>query len=484
MRTRQNLQADFGGGGGTNPAQGAVVWNPGAAPDPTGQYITTWAEVMTSFAESSGAFYVYLDDAGGGAFNIPAGTYNLDSRLSFARTAPAVGQLTVVMADGAVLQDPAGVYRNITLQMNPTALPAISMTNGRGIEFDLNARLENAGAVPGIAVGAGNTVFLGFYRASRAVATGAAIANLLAGSTLEATLQVDSQASVNWVTGTPSSTLTYRADSSFNAVTLGAPPGTVTTTRTDSYANIGGTEPGNWVTAFNEDLTAFPSVNMDPDGVYVVGGYTWTSLNAVRSQNLRFTNGTGLVLGPNTAGCNYINATRTQPLVLLRMGSIIPTFSADIHQMRVSARVSTFTATYNGPFLYLGFENLAAPVNEHAGVLLGRNSAARAYNLDVTYGATSAGLTDSNVSNADDTIQAEFNEATIRFRSATWAGTWPTDQGWRYRGLRNAQNVNLSEGRVTFDMNVIVCVDTNGTSGAGTNYDATITNLKIEYRLR
>src|SRR3990167_2020086 len=91
-----------------------VTWNPGAAPDPA-NYLTTWAEVMIYLAESTGEFTVTLDDSGGGAFAIPSGTYNLDSRLRLSRPAPAEGQLTVVAADGAVLQNLAGVYRNITL---------------------------------------------------------------------------------------------------------------------------------------------------------------------------------------------------------------------------------------------------------------------------------------------------------------------------------------------------------------------------------
>jgi hypothetical protein len=214
----------------------AVVWNPGAAPDPA-NYLTTWAEVMIYLTESTGEFTVTLDDSGGGAFAIPSGTYNLDSRLRLSRPAPAEGQLTVVVADGAVLQNLAGVYRNITLQVNPTAAPALELSNGRAIEFDLGAILENAGSYAALEVAAGETVGLSFYRDSRALATSDVIADLTAATaTLNATFRDNSQASTSWVSGIAGTTLDYRVDAAFTEVTLASPPATVGTTQVDNAA--------------------------------------------------------------------------------------------------------------------------------------------------------------------------------------------------------------------------------------------------------
>lgn len=230
-------------GGGS--AGGSVIWNPGAAPDPS--YATTWAEVMTAFGESSGEFRVSLDSSGGGSFDIPAGTYNLESRLQLSRPAPAEGQLTVALADGAVLQDLAGVYRNITLQTNPTAAPALVLTSGRDIEFDVGAILENAGSYAGLEVAAGETVGLRFYRGSRATATSDVIADLTAATArLNATFYDDSQASTDWVSGVAGTTLDYRVDSSYTDVTLTSPPATVQTTRTDSYTALAGRQTLWW----------------------------------------------------------------------------------------------------------------------------------------------------------------------------------------------------------------------------------------------
>lgn len=225
------------GGGGGGAASG-VTWNPGAASDPS--YATTWDEVMTAFGESTGEFRVSLDTSGGGAFSIPAGTYDGESRLQLSRPAPAEGQVTVVMADGAVLQDLAGVYRNITLQGNSTAAAALELTSGRDIEFDLGVTLENAGSYPMLEVAAGGTVGLRFYRRSRALATSDVIADLTAATArLNATFQGDSQASTNWVSGVAGTTLDYRVDASYTPVTLASPPATVTVTPTDLATGLG-----------------------------------------------------------------------------------------------------------------------------------------------------------------------------------------------------------------------------------------------------
>ena len=217
-----------------------VTWNPGAAPDPA-NYLTTWAEVMIYLAESTGEFTVTLDDSGGGAFANPSGTYNLDSRLRLSRPAPAEGQLTVVAADGAVLQNLAGVYRNITLQVAPTAAPALELSNGRTIEFDLGAILENTGSYAALEVAAGETVGLSFYRDSRALATSDVIADLTAATaTLNATFRDNSQASTDWVSGIAGTALTYRVDAAYTTVTLAAQPATLTTTQIDNAATTSG----------------------------------------------------------------------------------------------------------------------------------------------------------------------------------------------------------------------------------------------------
>lgn len=202
------------------------MWRPGAAGV---GYVTTWAEVMTAFNASDGEFRVSLDDGGAGSFDIPAGTYDGESRLQLSRSAPAEGQAVIVMADGAVLQDLAGVYRNITLQMNPTAAPALVLTDGRSIEFDVGSILENAGAVAGLEVAAGESVGLRFYRGSRATATSAPIADLTAATAeLRATFQSNSQASTDWVTGIAGTTLVYSPDNTFARPELGTPPATIT----------------------------------------------------------------------------------------------------------------------------------------------------------------------------------------------------------------------------------------------------------------
>jgi hypothetical protein len=231
-------QADIGGLGGGG-AAGEVVWNPGAAADPA--YATTWAEVMDAFAESSGEFRVDLSASGGGTFDIPAGAYDLESRLQLSRPAPAEGQLVVELADGAVLQNLAGVYRNITLRLNPTAAPALILDNGRRIEFDLGVILENAGSYAGLEVGAGETVGMGFYRSSRALATSDVIVDLTAATArLNATFETDSQASTDWVSGIAGTTLDYRVDASYTPVTLSASPATVSTTRFDGVVGLAG----------------------------------------------------------------------------------------------------------------------------------------------------------------------------------------------------------------------------------------------------
>ncbi len=229
------------GGGGP---RGSVVWRPGAAG--TG-YVTTWAEVMSAFNASDGEFRVVVDNGGGGAFSIPVGTYDLESRMQLTRSAPAEGQVVVNAVDGAVLQDLAGVYRNITLRVNPTAAAALVFTSGRAAEFDVGSILENQGSYAALEVAAGETVGLRFYRGSQAVATSDVIVGLTgAAATLNATFQGDSQASVNWIEGIAATTVNYEVDSSYSEVTLSSPPATVSTTRVDSYTQLAGRQTLWW----------------------------------------------------------------------------------------------------------------------------------------------------------------------------------------------------------------------------------------------
>lgn len=219
----QFIPGASGGGGG-----GGTSWNPGAPDDPA--YATTWAQVMERFADSEGEFRVSLDTSGGGAFTIPADAnpYDLQSRLQLSRPAPAEGQITVTVADGAVLRDLAGVYRNITLSLNPTAAPALELTSGRAIEFDVGAILRNDGSYAGLEVSAGETVGLRFYRDSSVNAASAEVVDLTAATAaLSATFQSNSSATSDWITGVAGTTLTYRADNTFARPELTTPPATI-----------------------------------------------------------------------------------------------------------------------------------------------------------------------------------------------------------------------------------------------------------------
>lgn len=224
------------------PAAGSgsqVVWRPGAA---GAGYVTTWAEVYAAFqAVQAGPFTAYLDGGGGGAFTVPAGSYELASRMSFARPAESVSAaLTVALADGAILRNPAGFYRSIDVQANNTAGNAIELDDGRAVEFDLNCHLIANGTQPAISVPAGQTARVGFYRDSGARVTGggaARIATIGAGATLRADVQASpsSNFTANLWTGT--GTLDNRYDASYVPLSEATPPTTMSVTKTDITPN-------------------------------------------------------------------------------------------------------------------------------------------------------------------------------------------------------------------------------------------------------
>lgn len=196
---------------------------------------------MTVFAAApDGEFLISLDTTGGGAFTIPAGgPYDLEGRVRFAQPSPATSQAVVALADGAVLIDPAGLHRNVTLQGNGSAAAAVQFTGGHGMEVDLGSIVENAGAAPMIDIPAGADCSIYFNRYSRAVPTAAEVVTIGAGATLRASFQTDSQSLDDWATGDVTATLSIDYDASYDRTTLSAAPGTVTEDATDTIASLG-----------------------------------------------------------------------------------------------------------------------------------------------------------------------------------------------------------------------------------------------------
>lgn len=416
-----------GGGGGSDQALGAVIWRPGAAGD---GYVTTWAEVMTKLSETRGEFTVWLDSGGGGSFDIPANTYDGQGRLVLARTAPAEGQLTVVMADGAVLQDLAAIRRNVTLQGNSTAAAALEVTDGGALELDLGAILENAGTYPMLEIAGNESATLNLYRDSSLNASGAEIVDLLAaGATMTARFEGASTATADWITGNASASLTVQADSSsYSAVSLASAPGSVQLTRTASYANLSGT-----VVAWETDFTSMASVNMLTDGNYVVtpnvegSAVTWTAANQGALTERQIINGTGLKWTTTAVAATFSGSTRASGYLDFSLGDLSSDF--DYSRMRWRCFAQLDCATVPGGSSYAGaYIGVWTTVVNNLIQAAGRTKDAFAVEC---VGARGTGtntdiLLPALVQNApDDVVLVVGSQGGMQVASGLYSGGWP-----------------------------------------------------------
>ena len=210
---------------GLNPAAAAtgnistIVWAPGTPFG--GSVVNTWGQLMALFATIKGKVVVQVD-ARGGALTIPAGAYELDSRMEFsaAYEDALASDNTISMADGAVLKNLFGLRGAVRLEGNNTALNALVFDKAwlQLLFVRDAAEIINNGTVVMCAVAAAATMMLGLDQEGKllngvtpvidvaatgtsvvAAYTGASIANQAISGAVGALLTVKHDASVSIV---------------------------------------------------------------------------------------------------------------------------------------------------------------------------------------------------------------------------------------------------------------------------------------------
>jgi hypothetical protein len=231
------------GGGASSKSASTILWAPGGGGD-----ATTWAEVMAFVGAANPPLTVYLN----GSASIPPGLYNVNGMQLISD--PEIDTFTITLADGAQLENLAGILGQITLKSLSTALtplvfgPPLPSGAPHALKLEFNASLENAGAVPMIEVGAGEIfVISGLFNAT--LTDTAPVVNLGAAATVIIGVYGNLTITDGYVTGPADATLVYQV------VTGGLP------TPLPTNAGFAGTTLQNVLTGWSCTTAGRPSVN-------------------------------------------------------------------------------------------------------------------------------------------------------------------------------------------------------------------------------
>jgi hypothetical protein len=132
-----------------------IVYQPGGVA--SGNLVTTWADVMTIFAQTTGSITINIDCSFVSPAPVPAGLYALGDRVEIVGSSSAVLDLQ----DGAQLQDVRS-FTFTAINCNNTVIPSLVYSVGAGTFFNQGVFISMLGAAPMIEVGAGATYFVQF----------------------------------------------------------------------------------------------------------------------------------------------------------------------------------------------------------------------------------------------------------------------------------------------------------------------------------
>jgi len=195
---------------------GSVVYRPGAPSE--GNCLATWAEVMAVVSQSERAA-IFVDTSRqvpiGTPAQVPVGTW--DMRFAILGSVALPTSLVVLeMADGAVLDNLAGIRDGLELRCAPTTGPCFTYSSFPGVPWvffaSQGALVDNRGTVPAIQVGAGETIIVAASIGGNLGPEGgpclAPLVNLQAGA-LAGGVSFNGYWADNWLSGDAGSAASY-----------------------------------------------------------------------------------------------------------------------------------------------------------------------------------------------------------------------------------------------------------------------------------
>ncbi len=240
-----------------------------------------------------------------------------------------------------------------------------------------------------------------------------------------------------------------------------------------------------WKQLYLIDFTAQGTQNLIAGGSFTIDSRSWTVENQGNASAFTLTNGTGLVISPNSGAATYKNNTRTAPLIRADLGSFITNFSmVQSRAIRVMARVTTNAATDN-QFMRVGFEfnnstspSTVVPQQFHMLAGRGRSGGANVIGNEMATGTTDT--VDTNVTSSDDVLCCVWRPHwNADFRSATFGTTFPADGGTFRSSMMStigAPNTLQVTSSSSTQMRVVL---TAYPDGAGSGFTATFTHFAI-----
>ena len=194
-----------------------IIWRPGAvAPFPAG-VVATWAGVMAILAGTAGPLSVVVDTSLGAA-DVPAGVWDMQSRVSFAWPSPQTTKPLLNVLDGGQLVNVAGLD-GVELRANGATLAALAFTAGGPagssvLRLSSGALIDATAGAPALltsVAGTGYTVILYLENAS---ALGANAAECRDRDQLIVLLNGSSNVGVDVLTGSALASMTCLYDPS------------------------------------------------------------------------------------------------------------------------------------------------------------------------------------------------------------------------------------------------------------------------------
>jgi hypothetical protein len=266
-------------------------------------------------------------------------------------------------------------------------------------------------------------------------------------------------------------------------VTIGASNGMVPTV--DSLAPCGWSwktpSSGGLQTIYDKDLSTLVSTANFADGANLIDGYTWTASNTANATQFKITNGSGLVMRPNTTSSSL--AARTCPLITIPTTS----FSASLKEQSTREIQSWFmfsnNQSVNSDSSVFGFETNPYDVSNHTRFCLSRGYYGGNGNVpEASENGVRTAFSVLGLDTAYDVIMCRWLTMTYgeMYVGASVAGAWPSLDSLNFRGFfKSPSSTAVAFAPNLTNRNIGLIVATYSSNTLGT-FISTLKKLRIQ----